>query len=137
MEYEFTVVMDVDKNHFAYASKDRTSIFDGRFVQMDENVGEELLRWLDSESVKTSEDKPEEPNGPEVPPATPTGGEEAKQTDPVPEKRERTYKEWLDLAMQIKNIQDGADLLVEMSESGVTDYQIKAIKAILDGRLQV
>lgn len=47
MEYEFTVMLDVDMNHIASASKDRTSLFDGRFFKISEQTGDELCKWLD------------------------------------------------------------------------------------------
>lgn len=48
MEYEFTVMLDVDMNHIASASKDRTSLFDGRFFKIGRETGEELLQWLET-----------------------------------------------------------------------------------------
>jgi len=48
MEYEFTVMLDVDMNHIASASKDRTSLFDGRFFKISEQTGDELYKWLDT-----------------------------------------------------------------------------------------
>lgn len=50
MEYEFTVMLDVDMNHIASASKDRTSLFDGRFFKIGEDTGAELLQWLETGS---------------------------------------------------------------------------------------
>ena len=50
MEYEFTVMLDVDMNHVASASKDRTSLFDGRFFKIGKDTGEELLQWLETGS---------------------------------------------------------------------------------------
>lgn len=47
MEYEFTVMLDVDMNHIASASKDRTSLFDGQFFKIDRSIGEKLLGWLE------------------------------------------------------------------------------------------
>ena len=59
MEYEFTVMLDVDMGHIASASKDRTSLFDGQFFKIEKKTGETLLEWLEngvvpalSESVK-------------------------------------------------------------------------------------
>jgi hypothetical protein len=47
VEYEFGVVFDVDRNsHLAIASKDRTSLFEGRNINLDETVGRELALWL-------------------------------------------------------------------------------------------
>lgn len=56
LDYEFTCVFDIDKNHVASASKDRTGLFDGQFVKMDEQVGKTLLGWLNEETKK--EEKP-------------------------------------------------------------------------------
>lgn len=50
LEYEFTVVFDIDRNHVASSSKDRTSIFDGQFVKMNEEVGKKLNNWLNQEA---------------------------------------------------------------------------------------
>jgi energy-coupling factor transporter ATP-binding protein EcfA2 len=48
MEYEFTVVMDVDTEHKASASKDRTQLFDGWYDRISEDTGRKLLAWLES-----------------------------------------------------------------------------------------
>lgn len=48
MEYEFTVMLDVDMQHVASASKDRTSLFDGRFFKISQDTGRELLAWLET-----------------------------------------------------------------------------------------
>jgi hypothetical protein len=50
MEYEFTVMLDVDMQHVASASKDRTSLFDGRYFKINQDTGKELLTWLESGS---------------------------------------------------------------------------------------
>lgn len=47
MEYEFTVMLDVDMNHVASASKDRTSLFDGQFMKITPDTGKMLLAWLE------------------------------------------------------------------------------------------
>jgi hypothetical protein len=49
MDYEFTVVLDVDQDrHMAQASKDRTSLFDGQVFQISEQTGAILKDWLAS-----------------------------------------------------------------------------------------
>lgn len=50
MEYEFTVMLDIDMNHVANASKDRTSLFDGQYFKIDKSTGEHLLEWLETGS---------------------------------------------------------------------------------------
>lgn len=48
MEYEFTVVLDIDiDRHLAEASKDRTSLFDGKRFVPSEETGAILLNWLE------------------------------------------------------------------------------------------
>lgn len=46
MEYEFTLVLDLAMDHSASASKDRTSIFDGKVFTPSVATGKELLKWL-------------------------------------------------------------------------------------------
>jgi hypothetical protein len=46
-EYEFSVVWDLASNHVAGCSKDRTRLFDGRFIELDESTGRQLRTWLD------------------------------------------------------------------------------------------
>lgn len=48
MEYEFTVMLDVDMHHIASASKDRTSLFDGQMFKIDTDTGKRLLDWLET-----------------------------------------------------------------------------------------
>ena len=49
MDYEFTLVFDLDIKHHAQASKDRTGLF-AKVPQfkIDENTGKKILRWCDS-----------------------------------------------------------------------------------------
>lgn len=63
MEYEFTVVMDIDANHKAQASKDRTTLFEGWYDTISEATGRQLLNWLDRGD--------EAPAKPAAPPALP------------------------------------------------------------------
>lgn len=53
MEYEFTVMLDIDLNHTAYATKDRTNTLDGQYFTLSPTVGRNLLKWLE-----TGEDAP-------------------------------------------------------------------------------
>lgn len=48
MEYEFTVMLDVDMNHVASASKDRTELFDGQFIKISRDTGKMLATWLET-----------------------------------------------------------------------------------------
>lgn len=48
MEYEFTVMLDVDMTHTARASKDRTRLFDGVEQTITAETGKSLLAWLES-----------------------------------------------------------------------------------------
>ena len=48
MDYEFGIVFDLNTNHIANVSKDRTSLFDGQFFKLSEQTGENLKTWLES-----------------------------------------------------------------------------------------
>lgn len=49
LDYEFTTVLDIGiDGHIARASKDRTGIFDGKFIKPCEDTGKELLNWLNN-----------------------------------------------------------------------------------------
>ena len=48
MEYEFSVVFDLDQGHNATATKDRTSLFDQKIFRPTEETGKTLLQWLET-----------------------------------------------------------------------------------------
>ena len=48
MEYEFTSVFDIDGQHNATVSKDRTSIFDGSIFKPTVETGKTIRDWLES-----------------------------------------------------------------------------------------
>lgn len=48
LEYEFTVLLDLDQSHMAQASKDRTSLFDGQVFKPTPGTGQLLKEWLES-----------------------------------------------------------------------------------------
>jgi len=47
LEYEFTVVFDIDMQHYATTSKDRTNLFDGLFIKISPSTGIKLREWLE------------------------------------------------------------------------------------------
>ena len=53
MEYEFTTFFDIDSEHGAFGSKDRTSIFDQKAFKITPDTGRKLMRWLET-SVDTA-----------------------------------------------------------------------------------
>lgn len=49
MEYEFTVVLDIDSDHTTTSTKDRTSLFDGKTLnKITPEVGKDIMRWLNT-----------------------------------------------------------------------------------------
>lgn len=48
MEYEFTVMLDIDMSHVASSSKDRTRLFDGQLFKIERKHGELLREWLET-----------------------------------------------------------------------------------------
>jgi hypothetical protein len=63
MEFEFTTFLEIDSEHNAFGSKDRTGIVDQKYFVIDQNVGRNLMRWLesgtDNPDVVVSREKPE------------------------------------------------------------------------------
>lgn len=61
IEFEFTVVFDLDQSHQATTSKDRTRLFDGKFTEITEQTGRDIDAWrkdakpLEQEAPKTVE----------------------------------------------------------------------------------
>ena len=61
IEFEFSLVLDLDMNHKAVASKDRTRMFDGKIEEISETTGEMLNNWRlgkltqPSQSIKSSQ----------------------------------------------------------------------------------
>lgn len=47
MEYEFTVFFDVDQDHVASSTKDRTSLFDSTYFKPTVQTGKQLFNWLE------------------------------------------------------------------------------------------
>lgn len=45
IEFEFSLVLDLDMNHKAVTSKDRTRMFDGKIEEIFETTGEMLNNW--------------------------------------------------------------------------------------------
>jgi len=48
MEYEFTIFLEIDAQHNAFGSKDRTGLVDQKYFVITPEVGERLMRWLES-----------------------------------------------------------------------------------------
>ena len=59
LEYEFTTVFDLTSNNEADVSKDRTTLFKGKFFKITEETGKELLNWLNTGADYVPPPKPE------------------------------------------------------------------------------
>lgn len=47
MEFEFTTFFEIDAEHTAYGSKDRTSIFDQKYFKITPETGKQMMQWLE------------------------------------------------------------------------------------------
>lgn len=81
LEYEFTVFFDLSMQHEASASKDRTSLFDSRFIKPSPELGKELLAWLNS-GTDVPVTAPAAASAP--PQAAPSAAAPAEQEPPKP-----------------------------------------------------
>jgi len=59
MDYEFTVVLDIDKESKLYSSsKDRTQLFEGKHEKISIETGKKLIEWLnDGKSIEEIENE--------------------------------------------------------------------------------
>ena len=48
IEFEFSLVLTINMEHVATASKDRTELFDGKWFIPNEDTGKQLLAWLEN-----------------------------------------------------------------------------------------
>lgn len=85
MDYEFTLVFDVDIKHFATASKDRTGLFEGRpdFI-ISEKTGREILDWCNAgtlEEPRKINDKVNSPKKNDLPKINPAEAFECPEKD--------------------------------------------------------
>ena len=72
IEYEFTCSFMLDYDHVANATKDRTTLFDGKYFVIDANTGKQMYAWLSSGAVP-------EPKKAEVPAPAPAPAEPDEQ----------------------------------------------------------
>lgn len=54
MEYEFTLFMDLNQDHYARVTKDNTKLYDGQVMMITTAIGENLMTWLNT--GKTAEE---------------------------------------------------------------------------------
>ncbi|MEZ4801510.1 MAG: AAA family ATPase [Gelidibacter sp.] len=53
VEYEFTLVFDIDSKHFAIASKDRTNLFNGKpEFMISASTGKKILDWCNAPTLQ-------------------------------------------------------------------------------------
>ena len=72
LDYEFTLVFDIDIKHFAVSSKDRTGLFMGKpEFTISENTGKEILEWCNSGAKSVEEPKVQNTQN-EIKPSNPT-----------------------------------------------------------------
>lgn len=57
MEYEFSMFIDIDTDHQAYVSKDRTGVLDGEYFTITPETGEKLAKWLQTGAAPDSAPK--------------------------------------------------------------------------------
>lgn len=61
MEYEFTLVMDIDASHKVTVSKDRTGLFEDWYDKVTPETGQKIMAWLDRGAAAPIVKPPEEP----------------------------------------------------------------------------
>ena len=55
-EYEFSMFLEIDADHQAFVSKDRTGVIDGQYFTVTPDVGIKLAHWLEGGAPATAKD---------------------------------------------------------------------------------
>ncbi|GHV48285.1 hypothetical protein FACS1894204_12460 [Synergistales bacterium] len=103
MDYEFTLVFDVDTKHNAMASKDRTSLFDGSIFTPSKETGAALKRWLETgveAAVNPSAGHTPSPEKPKQQTAKPSEAKQPTKAQNNNALKEDLYKEYLEVCGQ-------------------------------------
>lgn len=122
MDYEFGVVFDLDVNHNATVSKDRTTLFDGQIFRPSRKTGEALRDWLESGT-----DSPVPAGQPTSTPNTPASPSRTAQDEAIPPQRP-SYTPTL--AERKKALYDGYIAVC----NGVQQHAQNAMLQITEGR---
>jgi hypothetical protein len=48
LEYEFTLFMDMNQEHYAHITKDNTKLYDGQYIKPSKEMGARLMQWLNA-----------------------------------------------------------------------------------------
>ena len=111
MDYEFSLVFDLNNEHTVTVSKDRTSLFDGQSFILSPEVGSKLLEWLNS-------------------------GKDIPDTKELNERKQSIYREYL--ALFNGNQQETQEAILAVTQGrGSKEWtldDINALQADLDTR---
>jgi len=81
MEYAFTAVLDIDRQHIAGACIDRTGLFDEQSLKLTPAVGRLLLTWLEAGGEESAEGSAKQPARQQTEPAAAGSGREETSTN--------------------------------------------------------
>lgn len=111
MDYEFSLVFDLNNEHTVTVSKDRTSLFDGQSFILSPEVGSKLLEWLNS-------------------------GKDIPDTKELNERKQSIYREYL--ALFNGNAQETQNAILAVTQGrGSKEWtldDINALQSDLDNR---
>ena len=54
-DYEATIYFEIDQDHMAFASKDRTHLFDGQYLLISADTGKQIYQWLSTADTAAPE----------------------------------------------------------------------------------
>ena len=104
MDYEFSVVFDLNSEHTVTVSKDRTSLFDGQSFKLSAEIGSTLLDWLNS-------------------------GKDIPSPQELSEMKQAVYREYLSFFKGDKQASQSA--ILEVTEGrGSKDWTLEDIQAL-------
>jgi hypothetical protein len=130
MEYEFTVFLDIDQDHHATTSKDRTSILDGLTFRPGIDTGRKLQAWLESGAEVPEPQRQAEPQ-PEPQQHTPP---QTQQTQPARSTAPKASEAQL-RRIQAESHSKGIDYHPMLTQFGITsskELTVQQASAVID-----
>lgn len=135
MEYEFTMFLEIDADHQAFGSKDRTGIVDHQYFVVTPEVGIKLAQWLDTGVPEASAPKVvsvAEPSAP-VAPSGNTLDSVILQIDSVAKALPELGVKKPMIAQAIKDVTGGVANYKNITDVDVANRVLAALNAMKEG----
>lgn len=127
MEYEFSMFLEIDADHQAFVSKDRTGVIDGQYFTVTPDVGVKLAHWLEGGAPALTKDVIVSTYD-NVAPEPVTLSDVIVQIDAIAKSLPDKGIAKADITATIKNITGGIANYNNITDKSVADQVLAALK---------